>query len=150
MMNLDQALSMAEKLHSGQVDKAGKPYFGHIQRVVGYVELFAPPEKLRAAQIAAAFHDSVEDTEATFKSLAAAGVSEEVISAIDSVTRRVDEDYFDMVRRAAADPIGKYVKLADNYDNTDPVRVAALPPEKAARFAIKYAKAVAILNEAPE
>jgi (p)ppGpp synthase/HD superfamily hydrolase len=39
-MDLDQAMELAELHHSGQVDKAGQPYIGHIRRVVGAVDTF--------------------------------------------------------------------------------------------------------------
>jgi hypothetical protein len=57
-MDLDEALELAELHHSGQVDKAGRPYIGHISRVVDAVD--TPEEKL-----AAALHDLLEDTDMT-------------------------------------------------------------------------------------
>lgn len=54
-MDLEQALALAAQHHEGQTDQAGRPYMGHIRRVVDAVD--TPDEKL-----AAALHDLLEDT----------------------------------------------------------------------------------------
>lgn len=51
-------------------------------------------------------------------------VSRAVIAAIESVTRRPGESYEEFVERAAANPIGRRVKLADLEDNSDISRIA--------------------------
>jgi hypothetical protein len=50
------------------------------------------------------------------------------IDALQSVTKRDGEDYEDFVRRAAANSIGRRVKLADLHDNSDLSRIAVSPP----------------------
>ncbi len=54
---IDKARILAERVHAGQVDKAGLPYVGHLERVASYVD---PADPL--AQTAALLHDSIEDT----------------------------------------------------------------------------------------
>lgn len=82
-------------------------------------------------------HDVVEDSpEWTCDRLRKEGFSEDVVEAIDSVTRRSEErsgadaspqdeeeKYLEYVRRAARNPIGLSVKLADLRDNCDPRRM---------------------------
>ncbi len=51
-----------------------------------------------------------------------------MVAAIDSVSRRPDEEYLDLIRRAAADLIGRVVKLADNAHNSSEERLALLAP----------------------
>ncbi len=142
-----RTLASATEAHGTQEDKLDAPYMEHVRRVVARVADLAPAEISAECQTAAALHDVVEDTPLTLEDLRSQGFSPEVVAAVGSVTKRDGEDYFDMVRRAAADPIGGWVKLADNLDNADPERAAKLPPEVRTRLAKKYADARAILAE---
>ena len=87
----------------------------------------------------------------TADDLRTAGVEEEAIAAIRLVSRNLDPDgtYLDWIGRIAAsgNVTAIRVKLADNLDNSDPARVAALPagPRMVAE---KYAPARAILEQA--
>ena len=137
-MDLDQALELAELHHSGQVDRAGRPYIGHIRRVVGAVD--TPEEKL-----AAALHDLLEDTPVTAADL----LPPEIVRVVEALTRGEDESYEDFVRRAAQDPIARVVKRADVANNADEARLALLPTGQAARLRSKYARAAKILNSCP-
>lgn len=120
--------ALAERLHAGQVDKAGAPYITHLARVAGILKRRWPDAT--ADEIAAAWlHDSLEDAEATEASLLAAGVSPETIRIVRAVTRPEGSDYLDWIGALAAsrDVSVLRVKLADNEDNRDPARIAALP-----------------------
>lgn len=132
--------ALADHAHHGQTDKAGNPYIGHVRAVA---ELLAPHGD--DAVIAGLLHDIVEDTPITLDDLRTLGYPDNVVAAVDAVTRRPGEDYLDMVRRAAADPLGRIVKLADNANNSDPDRLALLDPETQAWFTAKYARARAVL-----
>ena len=138
-MDLDQALELAELHHSGQVDKAGQPYIGHIRRVVCAVD--APEEKL-----AAALHDLLENTPVTAADLLTKGCTPEIVRVVEALTHGEDESYEDFLRRAAQDPIARAVKRADVADNADEARLALLPTGQAARLRSKYARAAKILN----
>ena len=138
-MNLDQALELAELHHSGQVDKAGRPYIDHVRRVVGAVD--KPEEKL-----AAALHDLLEDTDMTADKLLAEGCPPEIVRVVEALSRGNDESYEDFVRRAAQDPIARAVKRADVADNASEARLALLPAGQAARLRSKYARATTILD----
>ena len=103
------------------------------------------------ARVVALLHDVVEDTGVTLDDLAALGFPAAVLAGVDAVTRRKDakeeeEDYFDFVRRAAADPLGRQVKRADLLDNLDESRIPNPGPEDYARFA-KYRRALALMDE---
>ncbi len=142
-MTLEQASRLAGEAHAGQVDRAGRPYTEHV---------FAVRDLLAGhgehARMAGVLHDVLEDTPLTAGDLRAKGCPEEVVRAVESVTRRAGEPYEEMVRRAAADPLGRLVKLADNAHNSDEGRLAALPGELAGRLRAKYARARRILEEA--
>lgn len=134
--------TLAAVAHNGQVDKAGLPYIDH-PRAVARI-LFGQGLD-RNAVMAGLLHDVVEDTEVTLDDLRELGYPEEVVRAVDSVTRREGETYMDLIHRAAADPIGKWVKIADNQTNSDPERLALLTAEEREWFTQKYAKARKVL-----
>ena len=134
MATIERAIALAAKAHEGQADKAGAPYILHPLRVMLRV-------KTTEERIAAVLHDVVEDTSLTLDILRAEGFSEAVIKGIAAVTKRPGEDYTEFVRRAAADPIGRAVKLADLADNCDLSRIAA-PTAKDYERIEKYKRAI--------
>ena len=65
-----------------------------------------------------------------------------------SVTKREAEDYDDFVRRSAANPIGRRVKLADLHDNSDISRIA-VPSERDLQRIEKYRRAIDLIGRIP-
>lgn len=116
MSTLERAIVIAAEAHVGQVDKAGAPYVLHPLRMM--LRLSTSDE-----MIAAVLHDVVEDCGLSLEMLRADGFSEQVLEAIDSVTRRAEESYEEFVLRAASNSIGRRVKLADLRDNSDLSRI---------------------------
>ena len=114
---LAHAIRIAAEAHEGQLDKAGQPYILHVLRVMFGCE---SPD----AQVAAALHDVVEDSDWTLDDLRREGFSETVVGIVDALTRREGEDYFAFARRAASTPLGREVKRADLLDNMDIRRIA--------------------------
>ena len=119
MSTLAHAIALAAAAHETQLDKAGAPYILHPLRLM---------QKMHTndEMIAAVLHDVVEDTEWTLDALRRDGFSPEVLAAVDSVTHRDGETYDDYLARAAANPIGRKVKLADLEDNMDLRRLSEL------------------------
>jgi (p)ppGpp synthase/HD superfamily hydrolase len=101
-----------------------------------------------SARIAAVLHDVVEDTPWTLDALRDAGFGDVVITAIDLLTRREGEDYFDFVRRAARDPIARAVKRADLEENSDLSRLGVVTDRDRERME-RYRTAIAILDAEP-
>lgn len=141
-----EIIALARLLHEGQTDKAGQPYAGHLARVAAHL-VNRWPDATRDEIEAAWLHDSLEDTSATVASLQGAGVSLETIRIVRAVTRPHGSDYLDWIRELAqsGDVSVLRVKLADNADNSDPARVAALPGAEE-RVATRYAPARALLE----
>lgn len=137
------AVRIAREAHEGQVDKAGRPYIGHVLRVMKRLDT-------DEEQMAAALHDVIEDTDATPESLLALGVPEVVVDAVQSLTKRDGETYADFVARAGTHPIARRVKLADLADNADPRRVGALRDKNEALAAELRQVAAQFLEEADE
>ena len=134
---LERAIEIAARRHAGQVDKGGAPYILHPLRVMLRV---APG----AQQIVAVLHDVVEDSEVTFEDLEREGFSAEVINGLRAVTKVEGESYEDFVARAALDPVGKKVKLADLMENSDLSRIAE-PSQKDLGRVEKYGRAIRYL-----
>jgi len=145
MTIVDLASAIADRAHAGQVDKAGKPYIGHVRRVAGYVDR----QDLNAVA-AALLHDVLEDTPVTAQDLAAAGIPSEVVAAVVLVTRRPEqssEKYYAAIRGC---PLAREVKLADLADNTDPRRQDLLESAHRNRLIGKYNAAYAALEADPD
>jgi (p)ppGpp synthase/HD superfamily hydrolase len=138
---VDDARELAIAAHQGQVDKAGRPYIEHPKTVAEMLALHG-----ELAVMAGWLHDVVEDTPVTLDQLREMGFPPEVVAAVDSVTWRDGETYEDLIRRAAADPLGRLVKLCDNKTNSDPARLALLDEKTADRLRRKYARAREILE----
>ena len=142
MNSLERAIAIAAEAHTGQIDKAGTAYILHPLRVM-------LAQTSDAARIVAVLHDVCEDCPGwTFDRMRAEGFSERIIAALDTVTKRDGEDYDDFVRRAASDPIGRAVKLADIADNCD---LSRIPQPTAGDFARieKYRGALALIASLP-
>jgi hypothetical protein len=139
MATLEQAIAFAAKAHEGQVDKAGEPYILHPLRVMLRVTTIEE-------RIAAVLHDVVEDTEVTLEMLTNEGFSEAVVNAVESLTKRPDEDYDAFVLRAALNPIGRRVKLADLMENSDLSRIP-IPTSKDHERVAKYSCAIARIRD---
>ena len=122
MSTLERAIEIAAAAHAGQIDKAGHPYILHPLRVM--LRVSTEHERMSAV-----LHDVVEDTPVTFDQLAREGFPQEVLLAIEALTKRPGESRLQAAERAAANPIARVVKLADNAENMDLSRIAA-PTEK--------------------
>lgn len=116
MATLERAIEIAAGAHAGQVDKAGQPYILHPLRVM--LRVTSVHERM-----AAVLHDVVEDTPVSLQQLVAEGFAPEVITAVEALTKHPGESRIDAARRAAADPVARQVKLADNAENMNLSRI---------------------------
>ncbi|HEX4551038.1 HD domain-containing protein [Pseudomonas sp.] len=135
---LERAIALAATAHAGQVDKGGAPYILHPLKVM--LRMTTLEER-----IVAVLHDVVEDCGISLDDLRKEGFSEEVLSAIESVTKMPGEPYEDFVERAAQNPIGRVVKLADLEENSDLSRIASPSWEDLERIE-KYRRAIGRLR----
>jgi len=116
MSDIEEAIRIAAEAHRGQKDRAGAPYILHPLRLLFRVQT-------DAERMAAVLHDVVEDSAWTLDDLRARGFADEVVSAVDHLTRREGESYEQFVERAALHPVARRVKLADLEDNLDVRRI---------------------------
>ena len=112
MSPLSKAIVIAATAHDGQIDKGGHPYIFHLLRVM-------MEQETDESRIVGVLHDLFEDCDWTQDDLRRHGFSEEIIAAVESVTRRQQETYKEFIKKAASNPIGRKVKLADLRDNCD-------------------------------
>ena len=127
-LDLDRIRALAQEAHLGQTDKLGRDYFAaHLTPIATGLREFGPE-----AEAAGWLHDIIEDTHHTGDTLRAAGVPEDVVAAVESVTKIEGEPYEELIDRACADPIGRLVKLVDNTWNlVCSTRLAETQPEVA-------------------
>ncbi len=130
---LSKAITIALKAHEGQVDKAGRPYASHIMRVTEMCNTL--DEKITGA-----LHDIVEDTQWTFEMLYDEGFPKHIVDAVECLTRREGEDYFDYISRVKENELASRVKINDLNDNMDPRRCEELSDLNIERLS-RYQKA---------
>lgn len=142
---LEDAIAFAALSHRAQRDKAGAPYILHPLRVMASLGREASENE----RIAAMLHDVVEDCGVELRDLRDIGFDEEVVAAVDALTKRPEEkdDYMRAIRRVALNPIARRVKIADLTDNMDPSRLET-PTEKDRERMEKYRAAKAWLEAA--
>jgi (p)ppGpp synthase/HD superfamily hydrolase len=144
------AEDIARQAHEGQTDKLGQPYIGHVSRVaraaVAIGREHAPDIDSSLVESTAWLHDVLEDSSTTANDLRTYGFAEDVIGAVEALTKLDGEEYGDAIRRAASHPIARWVKIADNLDNSNEQRLVQLDEVVATRLRSKYADARVILN----
>lgn len=151
MPTIKETSELARKLHQGQVDKAGAPYFGHVARVAANLLRLFPDASLDEHH-AAFLHDVMEDCGVSVSDYCRFGYSENTISIIQAVTRQTDEDitYADWISRLSkSGNVGAIrIKIADLSDNLAPARLETLKPQQARSLAKRYKNAIKMLYTA--
>lgn len=138
MATLAKAILIATQAHKDQKDRAGHPYILHPLRVMFRLHK-------ERDMIVAVLHDVVEDTEWTLDELKKEGFSDEVVAAINALTRRTGESYWDFIGRIKKNAIARKVKLVDLEDNMDVRRMAKISDEERDRLK-RYHKAWQMLQ----
>lgn len=134
MSTLARALEIAAAAHAKQTDKSGRPYIEHPLRVMASFAA-APGAQGEQLRMIAILHDVVEDApDWPLQRLREEGFADEVIDAVDHLTRREDEEYGDFVERAISHPLARPVKLADLRDNMDITRLPELDDKAVKRL----------------
>jgi (p)ppGpp synthase/HD superfamily hydrolase len=137
MPTLEDAILLAVQAHRGQKDKNGTPYVLHPLRMM--LRLMTDAERMVAV-----LHDVVEDTPHTLEDLRRAGYPEEVVQAVDCLTRRDTETYDEFIERLKPNPLAYKVKIADLEDNMDVRRISEIKESDFERLR-RYRKAWAEL-----
>ena len=128
-----EAKDYATQIHEGQM-YGEQPYMNHVENVASG---FDDPHLQRIAYL----HDTVEDSETGIGEIHER-FGEDVGHAVDALTRRQGEQYFDYINRVKEHPEATQVKLADLHSN-----LKNNPNESLAK---RYQKAIGILTNKSE
>lgn len=150
---LKESQNWAKILHADQRDKLGKPYIGHIERVVEHLRqsfVNFTDDQLHAAYL----HDAMEDCGVTKSDLFDKGYKDTIVKTIELVTKPKEKmsnsDYEKWIRSMIAsqniDAIR--VKFADMTDNFNKMRMSLLDAQERNKLNKKYAKPYRMLAEA--
>ncbi|MEV5482361.1 MULTISPECIES: HD domain-containing protein [Streptomyces] len=143
LLSLAEVEALPRRVHSGQTDKAGRPYAEHLAAVAAGVRERGGSEE----QIAAAWlHDAVEDRALSREWLAGAALSVAAKAMILAVTKQADEPVEEYTARILATPGALLIKESDLAHNADPERLAVLDAPTRQRLTEKYARVRALLG----
>lgn len=109
---LNKAYEIASMAHKNQKDKGGIEYINHpvaVSTLVGSLE----------EKIVALLHDVVEDTRVTLEELKSFGFNDNVIAAIDAISKKAGESTDDYMNRVKNNKLACSVKKADLLHNMD-------------------------------
>lgn len=139
---VDEARSLAQEVHKGQIDKLGVDYMKHVETVTASVAHLGEDYVITAL-----LHDTVEDCEdADLVNLALISdrFGQKISDAVDSMTKRDGEEYTSYLDRVLSNQIARAVKHADIAHNQS--RLALLTdPVMRSRLQTKYARALDVI-----
>lgn len=110
MKQIRQAEQIAREAHQGQTRWDNSSYIEHLKRIANSLDGIG-------LKIVAWLHDVLEDTKLTSQDLLRKGICAELVSVIETLTRKEGENYYTYIMRISKDPIATKVKIADIEDN---------------------------------
>ena len=116
---LNKAYEIASMAHKNQKDKGCTEYINHPVAVSDMVESLEE-------KIVALLHDVVEDTRVTLEELKSFGFNDNVIAAIDAISKKAGESTDDYMNRVKNNKLACSVKKADLLHNMDISRLKAV------------------------
>lgn len=116
---IDIALAIAKKAHAGQVGKADVDYIQHPLYVASQV-------KTEQEKAVALLHDVIEDSDITAADLFASGLSNEVVTAVQILTKKKGQSYQEYLGKVKSNNLARVVKLADLKHNSDLSRLKSV------------------------
>jgi (p)ppGpp synthase/HD superfamily hydrolase len=107
---LHKAITIACEAHQGQSSINGEPYILHPLRLLINA-------KSNDERIIAVLHDVIEKSNISLGDLKNKGFNQDIISSIDSLSRRRSESYIDYIGRLMQNKTSVKIKLLDLADN---------------------------------
>ena len=139
IVDLEKAMRIMLDAHTGQLDKGGHPYFLHPIRVMSGVATV--DEK-----IVALLHDTVEDSSISLSFLKQEGFCDEIVDAVNALTKRDGEAYETFISRVMLCKLATRVKIVDLQDNLDVRRLKEITTNDLQRIQ-KYLTALSKLSQ---
>lgn len=137
MFNIETAIELAAKYHSGQKRLNGEPYIYHLLRVMLKM-------KTEEERIAAVLHDILEDTDVTEEDLLKMGCDEHTVTVISHLSRMAHESYEDYIKSLNYNEIP--IKIEDLQDNLNIADLGHALTDKDSKRITKYIKALNYLK----
>ncbi|WP_081379817.1 GTP pyrophosphokinase [Clostridium perfringens] len=109
---LELAIKLASINHFGQKDKSNKPYILHLLYVMNKIDDLK-------CKIVGVFHDILEDTDITRNDLLNYGFSEDIVIAVEILTKHKNQRYMDYIENIKRNNIARKIKLIDLKHNMD-------------------------------
>ena len=143
----ETALTFAKKVYTGQIDKSGEPYIKSLLKMVDSLND-------ETTKTVALLHSIIENTDYTCDDLVVMSFSDEVMEAVECLTRHrdsgykpknEDEDYRGYLNRISYNECATKVKLADLRHNMDLSRLPVIT-EKDKMRAERYKEAFMYLS----
>lgn len=135
---LNKAITLAHQAHANQADALGQLTISHVIRVMS-------AGKTETEKMIGALHDLIEDTPWTLEKLREEGFPEDIVAAVDSLSRRPEESYEQYIIRVSENPQAVPVKLYDLADNMDVRRLSRIGKKEVKRLR-RYLKAWRMLT----
>lgn len=138
--NYGNLVAFVAKNMTNIMDKQGVPILFHVFRVADACRRDGLSENSIQAAL---LHDIVEDVKhIELHHIIDLGVGANVVEAVNALTRREDELYFDYIHRLSFNYIATQVKIRDVLDNMDMSRYSGEDS-----MYHRYAKTIGILRE---
>ena len=93
----------------------------------------------------ALLHDVIEDSPVSAEELLQAGLPETVVTAVQVLTKKKEQDYQTYLENVKKNPLARVVKLADLKHNSDLSRLSSITEKDRERLK-KYKKAIDFLS----
>lgn len=138
---MELALKIVEYAFIDKKDLVGAPYIDHIKRVADRLK-----NKSKDIQTVALLHDLLEDCPEWNKKVLGCFFYEEIVDAVESITRRENEAYNNYINRVSLNRYATVVKIADLQDNMDMTRLKEITDKDIIRLK-KYLSSYQFLTE---
>ncbi|VAW69978.1 Guanosine-3',5'-bis(diphosphate) 3'-pyrophosphohydrolase / GTP pyrophosphokinase, (p)ppGpp synthetase II [hydrothermal vent metagenome] len=135
---IEKSLQIALNAYAGQKDKAGKAYILHPLRLMAEMQT---EEEMSVALL----HDVIEDSDYTAQDLLGMGIPENIVKAVQLLSKVDGESYDDFIDRVLKNKLALKIKKADIEDNINVLRLNSLESKDLERVA-KYHRAWQKLN----
>jgi len=148
MITLDDTIAFIKQCHAGQITKIGEPYWTHPVAVMRSL----PENASDDAKHAALLHDVVDDCGVTAADLLQRGYSPRTVHLVVCLSRPTGmrrPSYMDWIRSIgeSGDRELIEIKLADNWHNSLPERIASLPEDER-NIVRRYERSTRVLQKA--
>lgn len=132
-MNIEETRKFVKKYFDGKLDKGNNPYIEHLEYVSSY-------GRNETEKIIGLLHDTLEDTDLTKDDLLELGVSKEIVTIIEILTRDKNKSYNDYIESIilSENESALYIKKVDMEHNMDLNRIKNIEEKDILRVENKY------------